>query len=93
MYWEEAGNPHGKPVVFVHGGPGGGCDANSRRFFDPSVYRIVLFDQRGCGRSTPLSSLDHNTTWDLVEDMDALRSQLGIPRWQVGTPGSVRTIY
>ncbi len=57
IYWEECGNPEGKPVVFVHGGPGGGCDDKYRRFFDPTAYRIVLFDQRGCGRSTPTSSL------------------------------------
>jgi proline iminopeptidase len=83
IYWEESGNPAGKPVVFVHGGPGGGTDAKQRRFFDPEAYRIVLFDQRGCGRSRPHASLEANTTWDLVADMETLREQLGIERWQV----------
>ena len=66
LYWEESGNPAGKPVVFLHGGPGGGTDARMRRFFDPARYRIVLFDQRGCGRSRPHASLVDNTTWHLV---------------------------
>jgi proline iminopeptidase len=83
IYWEECGNPEGKPVVFLHGGPGAGCDARSRRFFDPARYRICLFDQRGCGRSRPHASLEHNTTWDLVADIEKLRAQLGIERWQV----------
>lgn len=83
IYWEECGNPGGKPVVFVHGGPGGGCDDKYRRFFDPEAYRIVLFDQRGCGRSTPTSSLEHNTTWDLVDDMEMIREHLSIDKWQV----------
>jgi len=83
LYFEESGNPGGKPVVFVHGGPGGGTDAKMRRFFDPARYRIVLFDQRGCGRSTPHASLVDNTTWDLVDDMETLRVHLGIARWQV----------
>ncbi len=83
LYWEECGNPSGKPVVFVHGGPGGGTDARQRRFFDPAAYRIVLFDQRGCGKSTPFASLDENTTWHLVADMELLREQLGIATWQV----------
>ncbi len=83
IYWEQSGNPRGKPVVFVHGGPGGGTDPKQRRFFDPSVYRIVLFDQRGCGKSTPHASLVDNTTWDLVRDMEKLREHLGIARWQV----------
>lgn len=83
MYWEECGNPDGKPVVFVHGGPGGGCDVWHRRFFDPAKYRIVLFDQRGCGRSTPHAELHDNTTWHLVADMEALREHLGIDSWQV----------
>src|SRR5262245_18607771 len=81
--WEECGNPRGKPVVFVHGGPGGGKGPNQRRFFDPKAYRIVLFDQRGCGESTPYASLEANTTWDLVADMEGLREHLGIDRWQV----------
>ncbi len=83
LYFEESGNPQGKPVVFVHGGPGGGTDASQRRFFDPERYRIVLFDQRGCGKSTPHACLEENTTWDLVADMEALRQHLGIQRWQV----------
>jgi proline iminopeptidase len=83
LYFEESGNPEGKPVVFLHGGPGGGTEPKHRRFFDPARYRIVLFDQRGCGRSTPFASLEQNTTWDLVSDIEALREQLGIVRWQV----------
>ncbi|MCY1043485.1 prolyl aminopeptidase [Corallococcus sp. bb12-1] len=83
LYFEECGNPNGKPVVFVHGGPGGGTDAKQRRFFDPSVYRVILFDQRGCGRSTPHASLVMNTTWDLVADMERLREHLGLEAWQL----------
>jgi proline iminopeptidase len=83
IYFEESGNPKGKPVVFLHGGPGAGCNAKCRRFFDPAVYRIVLFDQRGCGRSTPFASLEENTTWHLVADMEKLREHLGIEKWQV----------
>jgi proline iminopeptidase len=83
IYWEECGNPAGKPVVFLHGGPGAGCDARARRFFDPARYRIFLFDQRGCGRSRPHASLEHNTTWDLVADIERLRGQFGVERWQV----------
>ncbi|MBM4342555.1 MAG: prolyl aminopeptidase [Deltaproteobacteria bacterium] len=83
IYWEQSGNPAGAPVVFVHGGPGGGTSPWHRRFFDPARYRIVLFDQRGCGRSTPHASLRANTTWDLVRDMEALRERLRIERWHV----------
>jgi len=83
IYWEQSGNPNGKPVLFVHGGPGGGTDPSQRRFFDPLRYRIVLFDQRGCGRSTPNAELEENTTWHLVSDMEALREHLEIERWQV----------
>lgn len=83
IHVEQSGNPQGKPVVFVHGGPGGGCDPKHRRFFDPARYRIVLFDQRGCGRSTPHASLEQNTTWDLVDDMERIRARLGIDRWMV----------
>lgn len=83
IYYEESGNPRGKPVVFVHGGPGGGTEPKQRRFFDPSAYRIVLFDQRGCGKSRPYASLHDNTTWHLVADMEMLRARLGIDRWQV----------
>jgi proline iminopeptidase len=83
IYYEESGNPGGKPVVFLHGGPGGGTDAKMRRFFDPRRYRIVLFDQRGCGQSKPSASLVDNTTWDLVSDIEAIREHLKIERWQV----------
>lgn len=83
LYWEQSGNPQGKPVVFLHGGPGGGTDPKHRRFFDPAVYRIVLFDQRGCGRSRPHASLEGNTTWELVDDIEKLRAHLGIEAWQV----------
>lgn len=82
LYYEQCGNPHGKPVVFLHGGPGAGCNAKCRRFFDPKVYRIVLFDQRGCGRSTPHAELRENTTWDLVADIERLREHLRIANWQ-----------
>ena len=83
IYVEECGNPQGLPVVFVHGGPGGGCTADNRRFFDPARYRIVLFDQRGCGRSHPHAELEHNTTQALVEDMERIRETLGIECWVV----------
>jgi len=83
LYYEQCGNPKGKPVVLLHGGPGGGCNAKMRRFHDPSRYRIVLFDQRGSGRSTPHADLVDNTTWHLVADIEALREHLGIERWQV----------
>ena len=83
VYYEQCGNPEGKPVVFLHGGPGGGGSPEPRRFFDPSIYRIVVFDQRGCGRSKPHSRLEDNTTWHLVADIEALRRHLGIDRWQV----------
>jgi proline iminopeptidase len=83
VYFEECGNPRGKPAVFLHGGPGGGTSPGARRFFNSRRYRIVLFDQRGCGRSTPHASLIDNTTWHLVSDIEALRVHLGIDRWQV----------
>jgi proline iminopeptidase len=83
LYYEESGNPEGKPVVFLHGGPGGGSDPKQRRFFHPGKYRIILFDQRGCGKSTPYASLEDNTTWDLVADIEKLRVHLGISMWQV----------
>ena len=83
VYYEQCGNPDGKPVVILHGGPGAGCSAKMRRFHDPKAYRIVLFDQRGSGRSTPHADLVDNTTWDLVADIEALREHLGVPRWQV----------
>jgi proline iminopeptidase len=83
IYYEQSGNPRGKPVVFLHGGPGGGTDAKMRQFFNPKRYRIVLFDQRGCGKSKPSASLVENTTWHLVSDIEAIRQKLGIERWQV----------
>jgi proline iminopeptidase len=83
IYYEESGNPRGKPVVFLHGGPGGGTDAKMRQFFNPKKYRIVLFDQRGSGKSKPSASLVDNTTWHLVADTEAIREHLGIDRWQV----------
>lgn len=83
IYYEECGNPLGKPVAIVHGGPGGGANATMRRFHDPARYRIVLFDQRGCGRSRPHACLEANTTWHLVSDMERLRRHLGIERWQL----------
>lgn len=83
IYYEESGNPNGKPAVFLHGGPGGATDAKMRSFFDPKRYRIVLFDQRGCGKSTPNASLVDNTTWDLVGDIEKLREHLGIEKWLV----------
>lgn len=83
IYYEVSGNPNGKPVVVCHGGPGGGSTPSMRRYFDPDRYQIVLFDQRGCGRSMPHAELRENTTWDLVSDMEQLRRQLGIDRWQV----------
>jgi proline iminopeptidase len=83
IYWELCGNPRGKPAVFLHGGPGGGCTADHRRFFDPARYRVLLFDQRGCGRSTPHAALEANTTWHLVADMERLRDMLGVDKWLV----------
>lgn len=83
IYVEQCGNPVGVPVVVLHGGPGGGCSPMMRRFFDPSVYRVILFDQRGCGRSRPFASVENNTTWDLVSDMEKIRTALGVSRWIV----------
>jgi proline iminopeptidase len=83
IYYEQSGNPAGKAALFVHGGPGAGGDVNARRFFDPNGYRIVVFDQRGAGRSRPHASLEDNTTWHLVADMERLRLLLGIDRWLV----------
>jgi proline iminopeptidase len=86
VYWEACGNPAGKPALVVHGGPGSGCGPMGRRFFDPAKYRIILFDQRGCGRSLPHASdpateLEYNTTWHLIADMEKLRHHLGVDRW------------
>jgi proline iminopeptidase len=99
IYWEACGNPDGKPVVMLHGGPGAGCGPEHRRQFDPQAYRIVLFDQRNCGRSKPHASdpavsLENNTTWTLVADMELLREHLGIERWQVfgGSWGSALSL-
>lgn len=83
IYFEECGNPLGKPAVVLHGGPGGGISPFLRQMHDPQAYRIVLFDQRGCGQSTPHACLEENTTWDLVADIERLRCHLGIARWQV----------
>jgi proline iminopeptidase len=83
IYYEQSGNPKGTPVVFLHGGPGGGTVPDYRRFFDPKAYRIVLFDQRGSGKSTPHASLEENTTWHLVEDIEKIREHLDIESWVV----------
>jgi proline iminopeptidase len=95
LYWELSGNPDGKPVVFLHGGPGGGSSPDHRRQFNPDKYKILVFDQRGCGKSTPYASLDHNTTWDLVEDIEKLRTQVSkVDKWQVfgGSWGSTLSL-
>ncbi|MEO1963752.1 prolyl aminopeptidase [Hyphomonas sp.] len=94
IYWEESGNPKGVPVIALHGGPGGGSSPEMRRFFDPERYRIFLFDQRGCGRSTPHSELRENTTWDLVDDIEALRDHVGVNQWLVfgGSWGSTLSL-
>lgn len=94
IYFEECGNPQGVPAVFVHGGPGGGTDSSQRRFWDPQHYRVILFDQRGCGQSRPHASLENNTTWHLVEDIERLRTHLGIEKWQVfgGSWGSTLSL-
>ncbi len=83
VYYEECGNPNGSPVIFLHGGPGSGCNPGQRRFFDPKHYRIILLDQRGCGRSTPQGELEANTTADLVADLEALRDHLNINQWHI----------
>jgi proline iminopeptidase len=83
IYYEECGNPRGKPCVILHGGPGGAVNPTMRRFFDPAKWRMTLFDQRGCGRSRPNASLDDNTTWSLIEDIERLRVHLGVEKWTV----------
>ncbi|MBD3769551.1 MAG: prolyl aminopeptidase [Rhodobacterales bacterium] len=83
VYWERVGTKGAKPAVFLHGGPGGGCSPSHRRLFDPALYDVILFDQRGCGRSTPFASLDNNTTWHLVADIERLREMIGVETWQV----------
>ncbi len=95
LAWELSGNPDGKPVVFLHGGPGGGSGPNHRRQFNPEKYKILVFDQRGCGKSTPFASLENNTTWDLVADIEKLRTQVAkVEKWQVfgGSWGSTLAI-
>jgi proline iminopeptidase len=83
LYFEECGNQNGTPILFLHGGPGSGCEEKHRQYFDPKAYRIILFDQRGCGRSTPHAELKSNTTWNLVEDIERLRKYLNIESWIV----------
>ena len=83
IYYEQCGNPKGKPAIFIHGGPGGGCGKLSRRFFNPKKYRIILFDQRGCGKSKPHTCLKDNTTWHLIEDIESIREKLNIQKWLV----------
>ncbi|MBX3022994.1 MAG: prolyl aminopeptidase [Bdellovibrionales bacterium] len=94
IYFEEVGNPKGSPVLFVHGGPGGGVEPSHRRYFDPAHYRVILFDQRGCGQSTPYADLAENTTWDLVSDIEKLREHLGVEGWIVfgGSWGSTLSL-
>ena len=94
IYYEQCGNPNGKPAVFLHGGPGGGGSTTVRRFFDPKKYHIVIFDQRGCGRSKPHGCLEKNTTWDLVEDIETLKKILGFKKWLVfgGSWGSTLSL-
>ncbi|HEX8559396.1 MAG TPA: prolyl aminopeptidase [Pyrinomonadaceae bacterium] len=94
IYYEQCGNPDGQPVVFLHGGPGGGLIPDYRRYFDPAAYRVVLFDQRGSGQSTPHAELEGNTTWDLVEDIEKLRVRLGVESWHVfgGSWGSTLSL-
>lgn len=95
LYWELSGNPDGKPVVFLHGGPGGGSSPEHRRQFNPEKYKVLVFDQRGCGKSTPYASLEANTTWDLVEDIEKLRTQVAqVDKWQVfgGSWGSTLSL-
>jgi proline iminopeptidase len=94
LYYEQCGTPNGKPVVFLHGGPGAGLVPDYRRFFDPDAYRVILFEQRGSGRSTPHASLDDNTTWHLVSDIEQIREQFGIEQWLVfgGSWGSTLAI-
>ncbi len=94
IYFEESGNPVGKPVVFLHGGPGGGSVPIYRQYFDPALWRVILFDQRGCGKSTPHAELRENTTWDLIADIEKLRVHLGIKQWVVfgGSWGSTLSL-
>ena len=94
IYFEESGNPNGKPVIFLHGGPGGGIEPVYRQYFNPEKWRIIIFDQRGCGKSTPHAELKENTTWDLVDDIEKIRHHLGISKWAVfgGSWGSTLSL-
>ena len=94
IYVEESGNKNGKPVIFLHGGPGGGVDPKYRRYFNPDKWRIIMFDQRGCGKSNPFAELKENTTWDLVDDIEKIRKHLSIDRWVVygGSWGSTLSL-
>ena len=94
VYFEQCGNPDGKPAIFLHGGPGGGGSEDVRRFFNPDLYRIIIFDQRGCGRSKPHGCLENNTTWHLVSDIENLKEKLGIEKWLVfgGSWGSTLSL-
>ena len=94
IYYERVGNPNGIPVVFLHGGPGGGLIPLYRQFFDPKVYQVILFDQRGSGRSTPHAELRDNTTWDLIKDIEQLRNKFGVDKWYVfgGSWGSTLSL-
>ncbi|GGG54166.1 proline iminopeptidase [Pseudohongiella nitratireducens] len=94
LYYEQVGNPHGKPVVFLHGGPGGGINPEQRRYFDPAKWHVILFDQRGCGQSEPFASVEENTTWDLVADIERLREHVGVTSWAVfgGSWGSTLSL-
>ena len=94
IYVEESGNKNGKPVIFLHGGPGGGVDPKYRRYFNPDKWHIIMFDQRGCGKSTPFAELKENTTWDLVDDIEKIRNHLSIDRWVIygGSWGSTLSL-
>ncbi len=95
IYWEQVGNPDGEPILFLHGGPGAACTTTDRRFFDPGRFRVILFDQRGCGRSRPVGELTDNSIDDLVSDIESLRDHLGIDTWHIfgGSWGSTLTLY